>query len=154
MSLVMELLTSIRSIRSQLNIPYTVSIAVHILCSDKESVQKLLNHGDWLRKLGRVGHLQISTDMKRPPRSAVGVLPSAKVFVPLDGIVDMENEKARLKKEQEKVAKDIKFMDKKFANDNFVKNAPQEVLDKDKNRYAELKKIVAGLESSLSWLDS
>ena len=152
MSLVMEHLTSIRSIRSQLNIPYTVTLSAHIHCDDAASAEKLVRHGDWIKKLGRVGELKAATQLEPPEHAATAVLAGSKLYIPLEGLIDFEKEKARLVKEQAKVEKDLKYFDKKFANDEFVKNAPRDVLDQDKKKYAELKRVAAGLADSLSWL--
>jgi valyl-tRNA synthetase len=153
MSIVMEHLTSIRSIRSQLNIPYTVTVPAHIHCDDQESAEKLLTHQDWIKKLGRVGELKAATEMDPPEHSATAVLAHSKLYMPLEGLVDFKNEKKRLAKEQAKVEKEIRYFDKKFANDEFIKNAPREILDQDKKKYAKLKRMSASLTDSISWLD-
>ena len=151
-SLVMELLTAIRSIRSQLNIPYTETLAAHIHCAEKDNVEKLAAHADWIKKLGRVGEVIAATEMEPPQHSATAVMAHAKLYIPLEGLIDFEKEKGRLAKELAKVEKDIKYFEKKFANDNFIKNAPREILSQDKKKYAEQKKVLADLTDSISWL--
>jgi len=154
LSLVMEILSSIRSIRAQLNIPYGVPMKAFIKCTEAENVKKVQGHDDWIKTLGKVDEVRVSTEMERPPHSAAGVLSHAEVYVPLEGLIDIGDELARLKREKAKAEKDIAHFEKKFSNANYVKNAPGEVLEKDRKRFAELKKLSAGLADSISWLQS
>ncbi len=152
METVMEIVASIRSIRAQLGIPYSVKFNAIVKCADDGGAKKAAAHAGSIQTLARLNGLEISTDAARPPHSATGVMHHAEVYVPLEGIIDIEKEKARLAKELNKVEKDIVFFEKKFANDNFVKNAPKEVLEKDRKKHGELNCLQAGIKESISWL--
>jgi valyl-tRNA synthetase len=151
MTLVMDMLTSIRVIRSELNIPPKTLLEVHMKCSN-ENGRKIGNHIATLLNLARLERITTGEDMERPPHSATALLADAEVYVPLEGVIDLEAERDRLKKEIVKVEKDLGFFEKKFSRADFVKNAPKEILEKDMARNEELKKKLSGLNDSLNWL--
>ncbi len=152
MKLVMEVLTSARTIRSELKIPPDNKLVAKLKCETEEIAGKVSAHADSIRFLAKLSSLDISVEMERPPTSATAVMDDLEVYIPLGGIIDIDEEKARLEKEIAKAEKDIKFFEKKFSNENFVKNAPKEVLEKDMSRNEELKRLLVGLRDSVSWL--
>jgi len=88
------------------------------------------------------------------PKSAVGLLGSMKILIPLAGLIDTEAETARLAKEIEKQAKELGRSEQKLANANFVDRAPAEIVDKERARVVELRATIGRLEEQLASLDS
>lgn len=76
------------------------------------------------------------------------------VIVPLEGLVNIEDEVKRLEKNIEKINKDVLLLTKKLSNENFVKNAPEDIIIKDRELLAELKSKIQGLETGLQRLQS
>ena len=153
MEIVMEIISSIRSIRQELGISYSVELRAVVKCQSAAAVAKVLEHKQSILSLSRAAALDVSTDAARPPQSATAIHAHSEIYVPLAGLIDIDKEKGRLEKERAKVSKEIEMFDKKFSDGNFVKNAPPEVLEKDRANYAELKLRLAGLNDSIGWLN-
>jgi len=151
MGLVMEILNSIRSIRAELKIPPKTELN-GLVRANTANVKRILHSGRTISSMGRLSSLEVSENVKRPEKSATAVYPDAELYIPLEGIIDIEAELERLKKEVAKVETDIGHFEKKFSNENFVKNAPKDVLEKDMAKNEELKNKLAGLKDSVNRL--
>lgn len=152
MDTVMEIITSIRSIRQELNIAHSVPLKAIVKPRDEAGVKKVEAHKKSILALSKAVSLDVSTVAKRPPQSATAVHAHSEVYVPLEGLIDIGKEKERIEKDLAKIKKELAMLDKKFEDENFVKNAPAEVLEKDKAAHAELTRRVAGMEDSIKWL--
>ncbi|MBI3793357.1 MAG: class I tRNA ligase family protein, partial [Nitrospinae bacterium] len=152
MAMVMEIISSIRSIRQELNIPYSVGLSAIVKCRDVKVEQMVRSHDNTILALSRAIFLVPSTDMQRPPRSATAVHAHSEVYVPLAGLIDFAKERERLEKEHAKVTKEMSAYEKKFEDANFVNNAPPEILEKDRTNYAELQRRDKGIGDSIKWL--
>ena len=152
METVMEIISSIRSIRQELNIPYSVPLTAIVKCGSEDGSAKIKTHEKSILAITRAVSIEVSTNAQRPPQSATAVHAHSEVYVPLAGLIDISKEKDRLEKDLAKIKKELAMLDKKFEDDNFVKNAPPEVLEKDRGNHSELTRRVAGMEDSIKWL--
>jgi len=153
MSLVKEILTSIRTIRSELHVPPGIKLEVFIKCAGRETIDILHPYLEAMSFIGRLDGIRLETDLERPPHSATAVLGGVEIFVPLGGIIDFEREKERIRRGISKLEKDLGNYERKFANANFMENAPSEVIEKDRAACGEIEQRLAGLKDSLAWLD-
>ncbi len=153
MNLVKEILTSIRTIRSELHVPPGVKLEVFIKCAGRETIDILQPYLEPMSFIGRLDGISLETELERPPHSATAVLSGVEIFVPLGGVIDFDKEKERIRREIPKLEKDMGNYERKFANANFMKNAPSEVVEKDKAACGEIERRLAGLKDSLTWLD-
>ncbi len=90
---------------------------------------------------------------EKPPKSYSVVVSDIVVYLPLEGVLDVEAEKARLSKRLAKLEKEMERREKKLANENFVKKAPAEVVEKVKTELEELKKEYGRLKAHLDELE-
>jgi valyl-tRNA synthetase len=151
MQLIMEAITLIRNIRGEMNIPPGKALRP-LLRVRQEGVEKILKRYEGhLLSLSRCETVRIGTDVVRPASSATAVGDNMEVFVPLEGIIDLEEEKARLLKNLKKVQADLSIVNRKLSNESFTRRAPAEVVEKEENKRTELlakeKKIQGGLQS-------
>jgi valyl-tRNA synthetase len=102
--------------------------------------------------LARAG-VTVSPDATRPPSSATATTPSGDVFVRLEGVVDFDAERQRLRKEVERARKEIAFLEGKLGRADFVERAPAEVVERERIRLAEQRQIEQKLTSSLAALE-
>lgn len=138
MSYIIDAVSGIRSIRGELNIPPSVNLEAFIK-TQTEEVNTVLNDGcKFILKLARLSRIRIAKDIVREKGSAVAVERDFEIYIPVKDMIDIEQEKKRLAKELEKTAQDIKFLNKKLMNEDFIRNAPKEVVEKDKLKYEEL----------------
>jgi valyl-tRNA synthetase len=95
-------------------------------------------------------HLEIGVGLAKPAASAAAVLTGMEVYVPLEGVIDLEAERKRLRDRLEKAAKFLEASDRKLANPGFVDKAPKEVVDKECQRNSELRDEITRLEANLA----
>ncbi len=151
MALVMEAVTLIRNIRGEMNISPGKPLNPLIRVREESVGGVLQRHAGHLLSLARCETVQIGTERVRPPSSATAVGDRVEVFVPLEGVIDLEEEKARLMKNLAKVRKDLSGVDRKLANESFTGRAPADVVAKERAKREELltkeQKITAGLSA-------
>jgi valyl-tRNA synthetase len=101
-----------------------------------------------LLPLARIESLTMSRDGSRPPVAASAVVDGAEVFVPLDGLVDLDEERARLAREAEKLLTDLEGVKKKLRNTDFLAKAKPEIVEKEKARLEQLEETLDKLKKA------
>ena len=130
MTLIMDCISSIRNIRGEMQIPPSTALQVFLHTSDMRLMETIGMHGDIVVNLARLSRFEISKPGKRPKNSATAIIEGAQIYVSLEGVVDLDKEKARLEKEIGKVAKEISGVEGKLNNPGFTEKAPEHVVAK------------------------
>ena len=152
MQMVMDLILAIRNIRGEMNIAPSMQIKVIVKVESRELGEHLEKSVGYAKTLGRLGDIRIGVNEKKPRATATGVIKGAEIYVPLEGLIDLTQERDRLQKEIAKISKDIEVFSKKLSNKNFVDKAPKEVVEKDTAKLEEFKAKREKLEHSLKVL--
>jgi valyl-tRNA synthetase len=152
MQMVMDLILAIRNIRGEMNISPSMQISVIVKVETRELGDHLEKSAGYAKTLARIRELRIGVSEAKPRSVATAVIPGAEVYVPLEGLLDLTQERDRLQKEIAKSSKDIEVFSKKLANKNFVDKAPKEVVEKDTAKLEEFKIKREKLEQSLKML--
>ncbi len=138
MAYIIDAISGIRSIRGELNISPALNIEVFIKPLTKE-VEEILRYGSkFIMKLAKASKVNIAKEIVREKGSAMYVQRDYEIYIPLKDLIDIGQEKRRLTKELQKTEENIKFLNKKLMNEDFIRNAPKEVVEKDKIKYEEL----------------
>ena len=132
-SFVISLMTEIRVIRSELNIPYKVKLELILNNSDKEKIFIIQKYKQVITDLGKLSAVSISDDAF-PEGSALGVVDKLSIAIPLKGAINISDEINRLNKEIDKVQNEIEKFQKNLNNENFLNRAPKDVIDEIKNK--------------------
>ena len=151
--LLQGIVRAIRNIRSKMNLPDRRPLKAVISVPEKETARKLAAHENILQHLASVEEIACDVDLPRPPKSATDVIGQIQVFVPLEGILDLEEERRRLGKRIEEVENGLAIVEKKLANANFVERAPEEVVNRERERKDDLAGRLEKLRQSLAELD-
>jgi valyl-tRNA synthetase len=130
---VIDLITAIRSIRAEMNI--NTNIPVVLVGVSNETQARAERWADIIKRLARLS--DISAAAQAPDGSAQLVVRNEVVALPLKGIIDLVAERARLSKELAKADADINRVDQKLANEKFVANAPEEIIEGEKEKREE-----------------
>ncbi len=154
MESVMSIIKAIRNVRGELEVPPGRKIAVVLDCKNPDALAAVEIGRDYICSLARVEDLQVGIDIERPKQASTQVAGDVEVLLPLAGLIDVAEEEARLKKEIEKVKKDVDFFTKKLSNKNFVDNAPAAVLEKDRTKLAAAEDKMAILNASLTKIEA
>jgi valyl-tRNA synthetase len=129
---VVDLVTAIRSVRSEMNIPPATLIPLVLSGASTETKERAQRWNDIVKRLARLAEISFAD---RPPEGAVQLLVRGEVVaLPLKGVIDLSAEKARLDKEIVKADADIKRVDAKLGNEKFVANAPEEIVEEEKEK--------------------
>jgi valyl-tRNA synthetase len=143
---VIDLITAIRSIRAEMNI--NVNIPVVLAGASVETQGRAQRWAEFIKRLARVS--EISSAAAAPQGSVQLVVRGEVAALPLIGVIDIAAERARLAKEMQKAESDIARVDAKLGNEKFVANAPEEIIEGEKEKRAEAQgrktKIAEALE--------
>jgi valyl-tRNA synthetase len=145
---VVDLVTAIRSIRAEMNIPAATLTPLVLAGASAETKERAQRWSDVVKRLARLADISFAD---RAPEGAVQLLVRGEVAaLPLKGVIDLAVEKARLDKELAKAEADIKRVDTKLANEKFVANAPEDIVEEEKEKReaaaARKAKILEALE--------
>jgi valyl-tRNA synthetase len=147
---VVDLVTAIRSLRSEMNIPPATLIPVVLSGASAETRERAQRWNDIVKRLARLAAIDFAD---RPPEGAVQLLVRGDVVaLPLKGVIDLSAEKARLDKEIVKAEADIKRVDAKLGNEKFVANAPEEIVEEEKEKREAAVERKAKLQEALERL--
>jgi len=149
MEKVMAVISAIRNIRGEMEVPPSKEIAVILSCGSDDSLHLMKQAEGSIIGLARVSDLAIGRDIPKPEDASIQVAGDVQVYVPLKGLVDVEAEVQRLLKEIGKVDKEIDLFTKKLQNPSFVDRAPAEIVAKEREKLAEVTAKKSVLEESL-----
>jgi valyl-tRNA synthetase len=130
-----QMVSTLRRIRSELGVPPSKQVALLLQGGTAEDAARVARYGAQLRFLNRIA--AIETVSGNPPPAASGLVGELKLFVPLEGLVDLDAERARLDKELKRVEGELAKSRGKLASETFVQNAPAAVVEQERKRLAE-----------------
>ena len=127
-----DLIQEIRSARSEINIPASLKIDLVIINLNIKSKEFFDNNKIFIERLARVKNIDYSSSIQK---GSINIsIPGIECFIPLDNLVDLNKEKARLEKTFEKLKSEQLMLNGKLKNKIFLEKAPQDVVDKIKKR--------------------
>jgi valyl-tRNA synthetase len=151
--LLTEIITRIRNLRAEMNIEPSRKITVHLAAPDPAVRDLLAASTSFLSLLARCDQVELTAALDRERKhSARTVAAGVEIEVPLEGILDLEVEKARIQKEMAKIEKESEPIEKKLANPDFVAHAPQNVVELNRQRLREFSEKLAKLRENLERL--
>jgi valyl-tRNA synthetase len=148
MDWVTRLIGEVRTVRAEMNVPPSQTAPVLLKDAAPES---LARGARWMEAIGRMARASElrSLDGDVPSGSAQAVVDEATVVIPLEGIIDLAAERARLQKERAKAAREEDAVARKLDNAEFVGRAPAEVVDENRERLAAARSELARLDAAL-----
>jgi len=153
MDLLMEVITGIRNIRGEMNIPPSKSVSIVIDMVGIEESDILNRNMAYIQSLAKVDDASIVSGVPKPEASATAVFGRNQVHVLLKGLIDFEEERKRLRKEIGKIEKDIQASDKKLTNKSFLEKAPADIVAKVKEKVEDLTLKLDKLNQNLSFFE-
>ncbi|MBI3629170.1 MAG: valine--tRNA ligase [Candidatus Rokubacteria bacterium] len=145
---IIGIISAVRNIRSESRVPPSVELTVTVKPASKPQADLLAGALPLIDALARCA-ATIAPEATRPANSAFAAVDSAEVFVHLAGVVDLAAERQRLAKELKKAEDEIRFLDGKLARPEFVERAPAEVVERERGRLEEQRRLRAKLGDSL-----
>jgi valyl-tRNA synthetase len=144
-------ISEVRSVRAEMNVPAGAKVPLVISGASEETSARVARHQETLLRLARLDGIAFG----KPPAGAVQiVLDESVLALPLAGIIDVDAEQKRLKREIDKVGSEIRQLDAKLANEKFVSRAPEHVVEEQRERKVEAEATAAKLEQALKRLEA
>ena len=145
---VKEIIVEIRNVRNTKNIHPSKKSKLIIV--SKEYEEELKEVEDILLKLGFATEVKIQNNYEDIPKDAIKIIAEGiEVFIPLEGLVDMEQERKRLEEEKKKLEGEVARCEKMLSNPGFMNKAPQSKIDEEKAKLEKYKDMLAKVEESL-----
>jgi valyl-tRNA synthetase len=153
MNLVKEAIRSIRTIRSTLNVPAGQEVNASISFQVPARRDTFARHIPIIRRLAKVAVLDLVLGMDRPKNTAVDIRGEITIFVPLAGLIDIADEKAKLLTRLEQKTRYLAACDGKLHNQSFLANAPPEIISKEWERKRNLQAEIEQINTFLANLE-
>ncbi len=152
MGLLMAVVTAIRNVRSEMQIPPSRAVPAVVRPPDGARETLLVREAPAVAALARA-ELQVDAAAVRPPRSALALAEGCEIYVPLGDLVDLDAERRRLQRELARAEAELARTEAKLARAEFRQRAPREVVEREEARQREQAALRAKLREALAWLD-
>ncbi|KZK36236.1 valine--tRNA ligase [Lactococcus taiwanensis] len=133
-AMLIELITAVRNIRAEVNTPLSKQVPIFI---KSEQAEFLNSVAPYITRFANPSELVIAEEVVLDEQGMTAVITGAELFLPLKGLINIEEEIARLEKELAKWQKELDLVNKKLGNERFVANAKAEVVQKEKDKLAD-----------------
>ena len=147
--LIMETIKAIRNRRSEMNVPPSKKAKIYI---ETECVDDFNDLALFIEKLAYGEKVIIGERFENINDAVTIILPKVKVYIPMDELIDKNEELQRLKKSLETAEKEFKLASSKLSNEGFMSKAPQNVVDNVKKTYETYKEKIESLKSAIEEL--
>ena len=153
MDWVIRLITAVRSVRAEMNVPPSAKIMLLLKGADAATAERLERHRPLIERLARLEQVSL-LDGPVPKGAVQTVVDEATLIMPLANVIDLAGERNRLSRELEKLESQIAQIDKKLANENFVSRAPEHVVEEQRERRQEVEQTLERLREALQRLEA
>jgi valyl-tRNA synthetase len=150
MKLLMDIIRAVRNIRAEVNTPMSKKVPMFIQAKDEATASVLEANKAYIEKFCNPETLEIGLVNTLEGQTMSSVVTGAEIFLPLAGLINVEEEIARLEKELEKWAKEVKLVNGKLSNERFVAKAPEKLVAEERAKLADYEEKFATVEKRLA----
>ncbi len=129
MKLLVDIIRSVRNIRAEVNTPMSKKVDLMINAKDEIIQTQLEKNTSYIERFCNPEKLTITSGIEAPEKSMSAIVTGAELYLPLAGLINVEEEIARLQKELDKYDKEVERVQKKLSNQGFVAKAPEAVIE-------------------------
>jgi len=149
-SLIQEQVSAIRNILSEMGASPKTELTLHVKTTSEEQAKELTKQSWIFSKFLSVDSLEFSPDLTKPKASASALVKGTEIFVPLKGLIDLARERERIQNEIKKTEGFLKSVEGKLSNEKFVENAPDDVVDRERQKKADALSDIKKLKQTLT----
>jgi valyl-tRNA synthetase len=152
---VLETIRAVRNKRSQFKISSSVVLKKILVNTDSKTISKVIDrYSEHIKKLAKIETIEFVDSIKdKPVKSTVALIKRIEIYIPLEGLIDFEKEKRRIKKQLEKTESDLKSLEKRLENKRFLKQAPDHIIKETELRKQQQILKVENLKKNLKELN-
>jgi len=137
MSALQTVIRSVRNIRAEMNVAPKKPVDMLIKTASERETKIYEVNKNYIERFCNPATLQIGTDVQAPDKSVSAVISGADIYLPLSGLINIEDEISRLNKELDKMNAEVERVEKKLGNSRFVDKAPEQVVAKEREKQAD-----------------
>lgn len=152
MAFLIEVIKAVRNIRMEVNAPMSSPIDIMIQIDDDKNKAVLDNNAEYVENFLHPKALSVAADIEAPKLAKTAVIPGAQIFVPLTELVNVDEELAKMEKEEKRLEAEVERAEKKLSNQGFVAHAPEAVINKEKEKKADYESQLAGVRERMKEL--
>ncbi|MGJ7920535.1 valine--tRNA ligase [Neobacillus sp. LXY-4] len=154
MKLLVEIIRSVRNIRAEVNTPLSKKIKIMLKAKDAGVLAVLEKNSGYIERFCNPEELVIAVDLEAPDKAMTAVVTGAEIILPLAGLINLDEERARLEKELDRLTKEVERVQKKLSNQGFVSKAPAKVIEEERAKEQDYMEKRAAVEVRLNELKS
>jgi valyl-tRNA synthetase len=154
MKLLVEVIRAVRNIRSEVNTPLSKKVDMFLKAKDEKTLGTLENNRGYIVRFCNPENLEIGLEVNAPEKAMTAVVTGLEIIMPLEGLINIDEEIARLQKEKEKLEKEVERVQRKLANEGFVKKAPEKVIEEERAKEKDYVEKRAAVEARINELKS
>ena len=137
MEFLMDFIRSVRTVRNEMNTPLSKPINIIAKVSDAAHYMVLKENESYIARFSNPEEFVYGEDVEAPSDAVTSVITGAEIYLPLAGLINIEDEIARLEKEAEKLQQEVDRVEKKLSNEKFVAKAPAAVVEAERAKGAD-----------------
>ena len=137
MEFLMDFIRSVRTVRNEMNTPLSKPINIIAKVSDAAHYAILKENESYIARFSNPEEFVYGEDVEAPSDAVTSVITGAEIYLPLAGLINIEDEIARLEKEAEKLQQEVDRVEKKLSNEKFVAKAPTAVVEAERAKGAD-----------------
>ena len=137
MEFLMDFIRSVRTVRNEMNTPLSKPINIIAKVSDAVHYAILKENESYIARFSNPEEFVYGEDVEAPSDAVTSVITGAEIYLPLAGLINIEDEIARLEKEAEKLQQEVDRVEKKLSNEKFVAKAPAAVVEAERAKGAD-----------------
>ncbi|MED4225072.1 valine--tRNA ligase [Neobacillus cucumis] len=132
MKLLVEMIRAVRNIRAEVNTPLSKKIKMLVKAKDESILKAVETNRSYIERFCNPEELQIGIDIEVPEKAMTAVVTGLEIILPLEGLINIDEEIARLNKELDRLNKEVERVQKKLGNEGFMKKAPESVVAEER----------------------
>ncbi len=137
MQLLTDIIHAVRNIRAEVNTPMSKEIPMYIAAKTEAVAQTLQENKAYIEKFCNPSELTVGVGVQAPGKAMSAVVTGAEIFLPLEGLINIEEELERLAKEEKKWIGEVKRVEGKLSNERFVSKAPEAVVEEERQKQVD-----------------
>ncbi|CAM4512606.1 valine--tRNA ligase [Paenibacillus xylanexedens] len=137
MNLLMDTIRAVRNIRAEVNVPMSKKIELMVKANSAETSSIIERNSHYIKRFCNTSEFDSGLDLSSPDKAMTAIITGAELYLPLAGLIDIEQEVARLEKELENLEGEVLRVEKKLANEGFVAKAPAKVIEEERAKQAD-----------------
>lgn len=154
MNHLIDLIKAVRNIRNEAGAPMSSPVDLLIKVDSKDLGTVFENNKEYIERFCHPSALEIGTDIEAPKLALSAIITGAEVYIPMVELVDLDEEKAKLAKEIDSLAKEVQRSEKKLGNERFVANAPEAVVAEERAKQTEWEQKLQAAKDRLLSLEN